>query len=210
MAIEKLPYFSGDEIALQAIETGKKCFVDIYEYQKVSVVLGNSIKLDPDINVKACLKEKVLLLRRKGGGGAVVLSPGVWVITACYANKRKDLNIPMILHRIALTIGEGLEQITNIKISLRGMGDLCIGDRKILGSSLYSGRGAILYQGSLMVDNDLSLISKFLNHPSKEPEYRRGRRHEDFVTKLSNAAKINTDVMKQCLLHKLNTFTFNY
>lgn len=208
MAIEKLPFFSGDEIALKAIEAGEKCFVDIYEYQKVSVVLGNSIRLDPDINVEACQKEKVPLLRRKGGGGAVVLSPGVFVITACYANNRKDLNIPLILHRIALTIAEGLEQITNIKISLKGMGDLCIGDRKILGSSLYNGRGAILYQGSLMVDNDLSLISKFLNHPSKEPEYRRGRSHEDFVTKLSNATKVNTDVMKLCLLHKLKNFTF--
>lgn len=208
MALEKLPGFPGDEIALKAVEEGQNCFIDIYEYQKINVVLGKSIKLNPDINVEACEREGIPLLRRKGGGGAVVLSPGVWVITACYANTRKDLNIPLVLERIALTIGEGLEQIVNVKISINGMGDLCIGDKKILGSSLYNGRGAILYQGSLMINNDLSYISKFLNHPSKEPEYRRGRSHEDFVTTLSQADEIDTDVMRQCLLHKLQTFTF--
>jgi len=208
VALEKLPGFSGDEIALKAIEEGHKCFVDIYEYKKIDVVLGKSISLNPDINIEACQEEGVALLRRKGGGGAVVLSPGVWVITACYANSRKDINVPWVLERIALTIAEGLEQVTDVRISLNGMGDLCIGDKKILGSSLYCGRGAVLYQGSLMVNNDLNYIFRLLNHPSKEPEYRRGRRHEDFVTTLSQVTKIDTAIMKQCLLHKLQTFTF--
>ena len=51
MALEKLPGFSGDEIALKAIEEGHKCFVDIYEYKKIDVVLGKSISLNPDINI---------------------------------------------------------------------------------------------------------------------------------------------------------------
>ena len=206
MALEKLPAFPGDEIALQAIDKGENCFIDIYEYPNNNVVLGRTTSLSLDINVAECNRDGVPILRRKGGGGAVFLARGVWVITACYANFKKGINIPLVLENIALEIAHSLEQITNVRITLRGMGDLCIGDRKILGSSLYNGRGAILYQGSLLVDNDLSLISKFLKHPSKEPEYRGGRSHEEFITNLFCISKIDTAIMKQCLMHRLQTF----
>jgi lipoate-protein ligase A len=206
VALEKLPEFPGDEIAIQAIESGENNYINVYEHKDINVVLGKSTKLYPDINVEECEKERVAILRRKGGGGAVVLSPGVWVITACYANSQKDINIPLVLERIVLEIAKGLERATNVMISMQGMGDLCIGDKKILGSSLYSGRGAILYQGSLLVNNDLNLIVKLLNHPSSEPKYRQGRKHEDFITNLSFDAEIDTNLMEQCLRHKLQNF----
>ena len=36
-----------------------------------------------------------------------------------------------------------------------------------------------------MISNDLTLIDRYLKHPSKEPEYRRGRPHTAFVTTLA-------------------------
>mgnify|MGYP000990074977 FL=1 len=142
MALEKLPGFPGDEKALREIEAGLPYFIDIYEWHGRDVVLGRGTKLNPDINVEACEKGKASLLRRMGGGGAVVLLPGVWVITSCYAKGNNSINIPLTLERIALEIKASLEQIANIEICLRGMGDLCLGDKKILGSSLYIGRFA--------------------------------------------------------------------
>jgi lipoate-protein ligase A len=76
-------------------------------------------------------------------------------------------------------------QHCNIKgLSQRGLSDICIGDKKILGSSLYMPRGRAHYQASLLVHCDLNIMFKYLKHPSREPDYRRGRRHEDFLTTL--------------------------
>ena len=68
------------------------------------------------------------------------------------------------------------------------MGDVAIDDLKVLGSSLYANREVALYQGSLLVDPDLDRIARYLPHPSREPDYRRGRSHAEFLTSLVRPA----------------------
>ena len=58
--------------------------------------------------------------------------------------------------------------------------------KKILGSSLYRRKDLIIYQGSLLVNPDLSLMKRYLKQPRKQPAYRKDRSHEDFVTSLHN------------------------
>ena len=66
----------------------------------------------------------------------------------------------------------------------RGISDLALGDRKILGTSLYRRRKILFYQASLLVENDLALFDRYLRYPSKVPDYREGRSHLDFCTNL--------------------------
>lgn len=204
MVLEKLPDFPGDEPALQSIETGLQNYVQVYEWKSVDVVLGRGNRLDAEVHLAKCQADGVQVLRRKGGGGAVVLMPGVWIITACYHKGDKEVNIPQTLDRIVLKIADALNTVTGCEISIKGMGDLCLADKKILGSSLYVGRGAVLYQGSLLVAADLPLISKYLKHPSKEPAYRQGRSHDDFVINLSSAAPGEIKSLENQLVTKLN------
>jgi lipoate-protein ligase A len=58
------------------------------------------------------------------------------------------------------------------------------GARKFSGNSLRVGRNWMLYHGTLLVDMNLELIARLLNHPPREPEYRAGRPHTDFLTNL--------------------------
>jgi lipoate-protein ligase A len=206
MVLEQLPEFPGDRPALESIRLGLDSHIQVYEWRGTDVILGRGTRLDPDINLANCGADNIPVRRRLGGGGAVVLMPGVWVITACYKKENKEINIPNTLERIALEIASTLQQLTGCVINLRGMGDLCLGEKKILGSSLYLGRGALLYQGSLLVDADLRLIGRYLNHPSKEPAYRKGRSHEDFVTNLSEACHVDTELMERMLIAALYRF----
>ena len=43
---------------------------------------------------------------------------------------------------------------------------------------------AVLYHGTLLYDFDLRLIDELLRMPSRQPEYRKGRKHDAFVANL--------------------------
>jgi lipoate-protein ligase A len=49
-------------------------------------------------------------------------------------------------------------------------------------------RDFALYLASIMVNPDLEAIDAYLAHPSREPEYREGRGHRDFVVGLEELA----------------------
>jgi len=69
----------------------------------------------------------------------------------------------------------------------RGISDLAVAGRKILGSSLYRRRLLLFYQASLLVESDLGLLERYLRFPSRVPDYRQGRGHAEFCTNLRAA-----------------------
>ena len=73
---------------------------------------------------------------------------------------------------------------------IKAISDISIEDRKILGSSLYRRKDTVLYQGALLVKPDMSIFERYLKHPKREPDYRRGRTHIDFITSLYNEGYI--------------------
>jgi hypothetical protein len=125
-------------------------------------------------------------VQRRGGGGAVVLLPGMVVVTiAGPTGESRDagkLFCRVNKHLAALIEGLGVPALAH-----RGVSDLCLGERKILGCSLAFSRGFALYQGCLLVDCELGAIERCLRHPSREPAYRAGRSHGDFLTTLRRA-----------------------
>ena len=152
------------------------------------VVLGRATPVR-DVYVGRCVADGVPVYRRKGGGGAVVLAPGMLVISTCFSfSSRPDAT--MLISGLAETIIQALTaygQKSGSRVqglSIRGFGDVCIGDRKIVGSSLYFGKDLALYQASLLVRDSAGIINRYLDRPSAEPEYRRGRTHDQFVTSL--------------------------
>jgi lipoate-protein ligase A len=46
-------------------------------------------------------------------------------------------------------------------------------------------RDFVLYLGSVLVNPDYPGIERYLAHPSREPEYRAGRTHRDFIAGLA-------------------------
>lgn len=181
MEIKPLPYDA------QALERFQKegPFVWLWESTGIECVLGAGTP-EFDVDLPLCAATDVPVYRRKGGGGAVVLSPGSLIITACYDGRRKQFATQWI-EPIANAIARAVESLGLTDVRVRGLGDVALGERKILGSSLYANREVALYQGSLLVDSDLDLIPLYLPHPSKEPDYRRQRSHLNFVTSLARA-----------------------
>lgn len=199
---EFLPYEGDQEIVKKM--NSDKTFVKLREVDSVQVVLGRVTSHFPDVNEEECLRDSVPIKRRKGGGGCVLLFPGVLIITAVYPKNGHLVPLEDFLHSVVNEIAKAIEVTSNLIVERKGMGDLCLNNKKILGSSVYSNRDFVGYYGSLIVEGDLSLIGKYLGAPSKEPEYRRGRNHLDFVTSIKeNSESFKKEKFKEIVASNL-------
>jgi lipoate-protein ligase A len=145
--------------------------------------MGAGGKAETDIFSERAGIEGIPVLRRRGGGGTVVLSPGqvVLALVTEVASPFQNLHyFRSVNHWFRLA----LKALGISGVEDRGISDLTIGEKKILGTSLYRRRRILFYQASLLVDNDLSLFDRYLRFPSRVPDYRGGRGHLEFCTNL--------------------------
>src|SRR5262249_22126510 len=66
-----------------------------------------------------------------------------------------------------------------------GTSDLAINSRKFSGNSQQRKQRFMLHHGTLLYGFDLERVSRYLHMPEKQPEYRAGRSHKDFMMNLS-------------------------
>lgn len=168
----------------------KPLAVGLWVPESPIVVLGSSNDPAVECHVESCTVDRVPVLKRYGGGGTVVLYPGCVVISiGCWVAEHfnNDRYFRMLNGALNACLGSSFQ--FNAPLSQNGISDLVAGDKKFGGTSMFRSRNYLLYQASLIVECDFELISRYLAHPSREPEYRRGRRHEDFLTGLSGVAR---------------------
>ncbi len=158
--------------------------VQVTEPEFLMIVLGASNKPENELHLDAVLKDKMPVYKRKGGGGAVLLGPGMVIITlkgtvkSLFDNKRYfDLIQYIIQSTIFKKIG--------IEVESKGISDLAIYSKKVLGSSIYRCKQTLLYQGVLLVEADLNRIGTYIKYPKREPDYRNKRKHDDFVANIT-------------------------
>ena len=136
-----------------------------------------------DSQFEAIAADGVPLYKRPGGGCAVVLDEGNAVVSV-------GLPLPGISHikttfeAVGDWIIAGLAECGVPGVEQRGVSDLAIGGMKIGGSCVYRTRGLFYYSTTLLVDPDLDLVERYLPHPPREPEYRAGRNHREFMGSL--------------------------
>jgi lipoate---protein ligase len=176
-----------DEALLDAAETGDLPgdVLRLWESPQPIVVVGRSSRVEEEVNVEACGQANVPVLRRASGGAAIVAGPGclMYAVILQYAG-REHLRLIDEAHRhvlrvVAAAVGSLVRGIQHI-----GTSDLALGGRKFSGNSLRCKREHFLYHGTLLYGFDLKLIARLLRMPPRQPEYRSGRPHDEFVANL--------------------------
>jgi lipoate---protein ligase len=155
--------------------------------REVVVVVSRSRAPEREIFLERCAADGVPVVVRPSGGGAVVLSPGVVAASAVLPADPAARFPEPYFRRCCGAVAAALGALGVPGVEMRGTSDLCLGDRKLAGSSLRLAGGRVLFQVSVLVDPDLGLLDRYLRHPSREPGYRAGRSHAGFVTSLRRA-----------------------
>ena len=157
---------------------------EIWEPEGVAVVIGHGQNAVQEVDLAACRQDGVAVIRRRGGGGAVVLMPGVLCLSCAFLSGRSDSPY-YFFQQINLFISGLLARRFSLQgLEPAGISDIALGGKKVLGCSMFKSRRLYFYQGSLLLNPDLARIAAYLTHPSREPGYRRGRTHSDFLTSL--------------------------
>jgi lipoate---protein ligase len=170
--------------------TGNECAIDrdvlrLWEPKQFVVVVGNSSRLEDEVELDACARTEVLVLRRPSGGAAIVTGPGclMYSLILSYSNRPQLKSIEQA-HRFVLeTIAAALRPLVP-SIRRAGISDLAMGNHKFSGNSLRCKRGHLLYHGTLLHQFPLHRIGELLKMPPREPDYRQHRRHGEFVANL--------------------------
>ena len=168
-----------DDALVQEARSQQRCVLRLWWGDGPTVVLGNSENPENVVDVATCRRLGVPILRRSTGGGAVLQASGV-LNYSLIAPASSVLCVKEVFALGAGILARALARL-GVQAEVRGTSDLAVGDRKISGNAQSWRRGGMLLHGTLLYDLDIELVEACLRHPPREPDYRRGRRHRDFM-----------------------------
>lgn len=146
-----------------------------------AIVLGKSLDLEAEVFAH----KGPAVYRRISGGGSVLHSRGNLNYSLFLSLEAfpELMNVSLSYERILGAVAAGLGRFTGQKgysdLTVKNRGD----DRKFSGNAQCRKRGWIMHHGTLLYSKDaIRRVPFYLKPPPKEPDYRKGRSHRDFMT----------------------------
>jgi lipoate-protein ligase A len=194
-------------------ERGGTGLLRFWEPENYFVVVGYGNHVQTEVNVPACEAAGIPISRRCSGGGTVLQGPGclnyslvlkidesgpLHSITSAnriiMERNREAIQTCSSRRKEAHSSWEkGQRHVTSPTVEILGHTDLALVTRhssfvtslKFSGNAQRRKKHFLLFHGTFLLNFDLQLVEKYLRMPSKEPDYRKGRSHKDFLTNLN-------------------------
>ena len=178
-----------DEALLLAAEAGAGEVLRLWEAPAYAVVVGSGGSVPIDVNRAACETDGVPVLRRASGGGTVVIGPRClcFSLVLNYDSAPRLNEIPASNRYILARVVRALAPV--VAAAVEGTSDLAVDGVKFSGNSQQRKRRFFLHHGTLLCGFDLARVSRYLNSPERQPDYRRDRTHAEFVRNLPVGAE---------------------
>lgn len=157
----------------------------VWQPEESVIVLGQSNSIESSLYQDAVTDDGLRVTKRPSGGETVILTPSTVAFTVA---KRFPVMIPFkeYFQMVNRVVVAGLEGLGVSRLGSKGISDITIGNRKILGSSMRKVHDKLVYHAVLNLGEDPALFGRYLRHPRREPDYRAGRSHGEFVTSLAD------------------------
>ncbi len=157
----------------------------VWQPEGTVIVLGQSNTPERSLITENVETDSIPVTKRPTGGEAVVLTPRMAVITVAreFREMTSSKDFFKVINGMMLDV---LSDLGVKNYGTKGISDITIGNRKILGSSMHRRENRLVYHGVLNISEDPDIFERYLKHPGREPDYRLNRRHSEFVTSLKN------------------------
>lgn len=189
-----------DETLLDWCEEGfPDGILRFWEPRQHFVVLGYSNRVRSEVNLDSCQRLGVPVLRRCSGGGTVLQGPGC-LNYALILKIQGDSPLSNITQANAFIMNRNrnaLNPLLGGHVLIQGHTDLTLQGLKFSGNSQRRKRHHLLFHGSFLLDFDLALVEQTLRMPSQQPQYRRDRKHTDFLTNVDLAGADIKNALRQ-------------
>jgi lipoate-protein ligase A len=180
-----------DEALLEESDagTGPTEVLRFWESPEPLVVLGRSSKVAEEVRLDACRERGFVVRRRASGGATIVAGPGCLMYAVVLSESRRP-GITLIDHAHATVLDTLVTALRPAipDIARKGTSDLAMGTLKVSGNALRVKRNAVLYHGTLLYDFPLDVLPELLDFAPRQPDYRAGRGHREFVANLPLSA----------------------
>jgi lipoate---protein ligase len=199
---ESLTYNLPDQVLIDPDATTGA--VMVWQPEETVIVLGQSNHPETAVHMELAEQDGIPIYKRHSGGQTVILTPRTVVISVRLISEKLD-NPQVYFKRINQAVITALTGLGINGLNEKGISDIAIGDKKILGSSIYRKRQMVFYHAVLNIAETPGFIGRYLRHPTREPDYRTGRRHEDFVTSIHLAGyPLSVKTVMKALSDELN------
>ncbi len=150
------------------------------------VVVGYAGRVAQEVQVAACRARQIPILRRCSGGGTVVQGRGClsYALVLPIDPDRPTGSIATTNRFVLERHAAALSALSGRAVCVCGQTDLAVDGRKVSGNSQRRRRRYLLFHGTFLLQADLTLIAELLAMPPREPDYRQGRAHTDFLANL--------------------------
>ncbi|MDZ4727838.1 MAG: lipoate--protein ligase family protein [Leptospira sp.] len=150
-----------------------------------------------NITNKTLTKHKIddftYITRRASGGGTVYQNSTDNVNYSIYISLEKRPELFSVKDSYEALLGLVMKALKkqSISVSSKGKSDIAVLEngmiKKISGNAQFRKKNCIVQHGTLILDPALiKKVTGILLHPPEEPEYRKERSHNDFLTSLPN------------------------
>ena len=175
-----------EALLIEADRHGQSAVLRAWELPDLAVVMGASCRMREAVNVEACRTDGVPIARRASGGGSVLIGPGALNVTVILpiASAPGIGAVDEVQRWLLGRIAEKLRAL-GPPVEVLGSGDLTINGRKCSGNAQRRLKRSFLVHATILYDLPADQIARYLGvPPRRQPEYRDGRSHSDFVTTL--------------------------
>ena len=151
------------------------------------VVVGYGNRVAAEVDEAACCEAGVEIFRRCSGGGTVLQGPDClnYALVLPIEEAGPLASITGANDFIMQRNRGAVAALATGPVTVAGHTDLALAGRKFSGNSQRRRRRFLLFHGTFLLNFDLALIERVLHSPSREPAYRAGRPHTDFLTNLA-------------------------
>lgn len=174
-----------DEALLDACEESGEEVLRFWESESVFAVLGYSNKAEEEVRRDECRAAGVGVFRRASGGGTVLQGPGCLNYSLILRSHHPALDtVTDTNHHVMTRMRVALARHLRRPVTIEGHTDLAIGGLKFSGNAQRRKYRSLLFHGTFLYGFDFEKIERFLKPPPRQPEYRQGRSHRNFVMNL--------------------------